>query len=562
MRAAIALIAVVLLTACHSSQAPVAPGSPSPAQLGALPAPATLTLRDTPPRTAADSAASTPLEQRGGDYLTDPLNRVTALGTAGEFDPDFGVLPSISDLAYAVYQFDVTGYAGDPTITPVWIDAPDADTCFLALANWDTNAWDWYALADATDTLTLPSLAAYSDAGKLLAAAVCIGTARSNLGLLRIGDGSTGPRWRMTQLSAANVDVAHVKLFELQGRPAVVYHRLNTAPDPDTSQIVLKRALDDAGETWSDVQVIWNVPTETPYNGGVQFVHPLIIDNRLNVVVAARGDDSEFIMRVHYLHANDDAATSFAAPTQAHEAHDAYGVHDAHLMGNGLAAFMDLDLFFGEYRLRRANDAAGASWGQTNIDPEVEFTSKTPYGLLTANGNLAALYPYQSAPGPNGFEIRFRRTSMPDASAWEPAVTALPAPGGNAQAWEVTLTGDRPAFLYSTGPGAFAFTAALNIQGSSWPPVGVPVTDLDNIVRMSVEQIGGVPALGYTRNDPDTLYYRPATNPFGLTWDTPQEVHVGAYATDPSMFEFTAGPAMAGAWSVDGGTYPVFHIYR
>jgi hypothetical protein len=89
------------------------------------------------------------------------------------YDPEFPLL--YNGISYAFYDFDVEGYTDDPTITYRWFSRNDYDdSIWLGLADWDANVWEWFR-CDATESLTLPSMAPYeNDDGHVLAVMVVV----------------------------------------------------------------------------------------------------------------------------------------------------------------------------------------------------------------------------------------------------------------------------------------------------------------------------------------------------------------------------------------------------
>ena len=80
-------------------------------------------------------------------------------GDAGEYFPawDPGGVHDYSGLAFAIYRFNATGYAGEPTLNWYFTTPPAAGSFWLALANFTLNRWDWFE-APAGDSLNLPAL--------------------------------------------------------------------------------------------------------------------------------------------------------------------------------------------------------------------------------------------------------------------------------------------------------------------------------------------------------------------------------------------------------------------
>ncbi|MCB1221604.1 MAG: PKD domain-containing protein [Planctomycetales bacterium] len=120
------------------------------------------------------STSASEVEVAAVDYRTDLLNsRVEVKGDYLVYRPVWNnaIFDDLSDAAYAIYQVDLTGYTGDPTIGFNWAEnglPRIPDKYFVGLANWDANRWSWFD-GPLDQVLTLDDLAPYTDAnGKLL----------------------------------------------------------------------------------------------------------------------------------------------------------------------------------------------------------------------------------------------------------------------------------------------------------------------------------------------------------------------------------------------------------
>jgi PKD repeat protein len=125
----------------------------------------------------------------GADF--DPLlpnALVSVEATAAVFSPA-ATEPGdgLSGLAYALYRFELPGYADSPLISVLWSTPPADESIWLGLANFVADRWDWYALP-AADQLLLESLLPYIEQDNLLLAVAATGTAPAGLALITVGD--------------------------------------------------------------------------------------------------------------------------------------------------------------------------------------------------------------------------------------------------------------------------------------------------------------------------------------------------------------------------------------
>ncbi|MCC7479773.1 hypothetical protein IT575_15130 [bacterium] len=126
----------------------------------------------------------------GEDFSAElPFNRVSAGPDAATFSPNwFPGTPGIDGLAYAIYSFSIPNFSGSEKLSYFWKNAPtNPERAFIALANFDTDAWDWRA-GNAEGKIEYASFDPYFVAGgNMLVAMVLTGEAVGELDSIRIG---------------------------------------------------------------------------------------------------------------------------------------------------------------------------------------------------------------------------------------------------------------------------------------------------------------------------------------------------------------------------------------
>lgn len=199
-------LAAALLAGC-AGDAGVADGSRGapaepPAQAArltplALPAPAGLLAQINAQPAARARQASTSfnevdVQHDGGEFdPLLPLAAVAADGPGAVFSPSWDGSPAagLNGVAYCTYHFDIPGYDRNPQLRLIWSTPPaDYNACFVALANWDTNRWDWYQ-PGSNWRVELPAMDPYLGVGYdiLVVVAVASSGETPDLGVLRVG---------------------------------------------------------------------------------------------------------------------------------------------------------------------------------------------------------------------------------------------------------------------------------------------------------------------------------------------------------------------------------------
>ncbi len=172
---------IISMTACAQQQAFVRE-SASGALAKALPAVESL-------RKA--SFAAGPLGQSGSAFDPAYVQHVSSEADGDAlFNPAFNPAdPHFSDLAYAIYRFDVTNFDRQDVLGTAWETNDPLHHPFVGVANWATNRWDMFEVPD-DGRVSFP-IATYANAGNEIVVVVIL-QGNSPQTLKRIALGNAG----------------------------------------------------------------------------------------------------------------------------------------------------------------------------------------------------------------------------------------------------------------------------------------------------------------------------------------------------------------------------------
>lgn len=128
----------------------------------------------------------------GREYLTSlPNQNVSISGDAARFDADWSAATDFAPdgLGFCCFQFeDLGSYTRETELRYGWQDPPDeVGTAWLALANWDTDSWDWQQ-CNAPGIWALASFEPYTSPASEMVAMVLMANAETNsLRWIRLG---------------------------------------------------------------------------------------------------------------------------------------------------------------------------------------------------------------------------------------------------------------------------------------------------------------------------------------------------------------------------------------
>lgn len=198
--ASIALLASACSGQMHDQMPVASEATPTPASAGlisGLPAPSSI-LASLPPRNASDAL----LVHLGCDF--ELSQRVTTLGQDALLEPQWpGNGSPFDGASYALYRFNVEGYAGQQTIKLTWSGThADGSQLWLGLSHFNffgVGRWEWRHVP-ANDFIDFgpDGLLPYTnrDTGDVLLTVMLLGTAQAILGQVELGGTILGD-WNM-----------------------------------------------------------------------------------------------------------------------------------------------------------------------------------------------------------------------------------------------------------------------------------------------------------------------------------------------------------------------------
>jgi hypothetical protein len=125
-----------------------------------------------------------------------PHNLTQAMGDSVKFSPAYinGASP-LTDLAYAIYSFDLQDFSGPQQVQCTWDFQADFNDAWLGLANFSHNRWDWFRVPAAVANVSTfgVSLADYTRATDHALFAATVLTGEDPWLLLQIQIGGDAP---------------------------------------------------------------------------------------------------------------------------------------------------------------------------------------------------------------------------------------------------------------------------------------------------------------------------------------------------------------------------------
>jgi hypothetical protein len=83
-----------------------------------------------------------------------PHNLVAAEGDYARFSPDWVAGGGITGAAYAIYEFGLTDYTGEQSLSLTWVETGSFANAWLGLANFAHDRWDWLPMPAASGNVS------------------------------------------------------------------------------------------------------------------------------------------------------------------------------------------------------------------------------------------------------------------------------------------------------------------------------------------------------------------------------------------------------------------------
>lgn len=456
----VALLALLLLSACAGGQTWQAPAAPqlataqdSLAQPGAprlhLPAPATLSAQ-LPPHGAAFVPAD--LVQPGVDYEDGlPHNRVSRSGESAEFAPNYsGSASGATGLAYAIWRFHADDFSGPAELLLNWSDPPASEgDVLVGLGNFSAGRWDWAAWTPG-NYASFGELPRYVDgSGNALVCVLVAGTDTAVLTSLRLGD---------LQLSGQLLPQQQAGL-------------IGTAVALDASQLVPN------GGTIANYD--WD------FNGDGVFE----FDSDLEPLVNNTYDTAGLYMPAVRVR-TDEGLTAVASAS-------------ARILGN-------------TWEITTLAD--GPQPEDAAFDPQIALVNGKPavsYMLYQFDDPGLEEFDVQ--------RVYYRQAADSQAHTWGAPVEAVAYDWYAYHLADMLEVNGAPAVVYQGEGGQLDFVRATSADGASWPDPVNAATDMDTSqVSASLTILGGVPHIAYiaynSENAETMAQQAVALDPLGAAW--------------------------------------------
>jgi hypothetical protein len=229
------------------------------------------------------SASAAVLLRQGSDFEAGWVQHVTADGTNADYAPNWaGKASAFTEVAYAVYRFNLAGYTGEQSLQLTWSTFPvDLNKVWIGCSDWAGDRWDWHAgpAADGKLTLAAPGFTPYTKpadpgAGDMLVAFVLLGTDPASLAQVRVGPAVIPPTgWTHSWGTAQGEEGAAVEV-DTAGNVLIggyMYSLTKATTDPENAMLFKYNGADGTlmwykqwGGPYGDV--IYDIATDKDNN--------------------------------------------------------------------------------------------------------------------------------------------------------------------------------------------------------------------------------------------------------------------------------------------------------
>lgn len=443
-----------------------------------------------------------------------PNSRVQVSGTALQFAAASDQLAP-SDLAFAMYELDATGYSGQGLLGIDWAGAPPSAGVWVGLANWAANRWDWQ-LTPQTEEVDLGLYADYVDgiSGHFLICVLSTRTQTMTLDSVHFGTPGVEPPVNLVASDSQYID--HVAL--------------SWAPPPSgptpTGYSIWRS--DSQGGSYSQIGTSAS-PGYDDTTALLDTVYWYKVRSQLT------GDaDSAFSNEDDGVASAGGIGWTLTTATTVAQSQDPTFISLAQVNGNPAIVYNRFASGYGIHYVR-AQNAAGSAWiGVQDIYSAGQDTSFGDYGGFPGVA-------YSDSTGSNN--IYYFRGSDADGTTWAAPVTVLDLAGAHILTRpDLADVGGMPAvafmnadFQNNTGT-ELCFMRALDASGDTWPATRVVVDSGEKAWNPQLTVLaGGNPAIVYCETDlqgiaNSKIMYVRASNSSGSSWQPPVELYTFSVA--------------------------------
>ena len=467
----------------------------------------------------------------------------------------------LDGLAVAIYSFDLPAYVGDPvSFSQAWSVHPPAGELFIALGNWDSGVWQWYA-PPLGDTVSYPDFDPFIRADNACVAAVAV-----------IGSGAY--ILDELQIAVQQPPVADLQVDVDNGSaPLVVHFDASGSTDADGSIVDFEWDLDGDGtynEAGAENGARGASSADYTYNSpGSYPARVRVTDNSAAVDIAQReinvaagqppvadlqASDNDGIKP--FLVSFDGSASSDPDGTLTDFEWDFDGDGNYNEVNNGenLAQGDSTPPAYTYVSAGLYNAALRVTDNDGNKDVDVEpivVGNAPPNAVLTADvytgdAPLAVTYDGSGSNDPGGSIIDYE---------WDFNANGVYNESGNG---ENTYRGDPnpPVYTY-TKPGTRSPSLRVTDDDGDTDVASVVITahgwaftllnTVDGGIFAAIADIGGHPAICFRDNDATTLHYAYSTTTTGTNaadWTVVEVDNAANSGWRSAMLEVAGSPAI------------------
>jgi len=446
----------------------------------------------------------------GADYETTlPNLRVSVAGTSLQFSAN-ATVGDTSDLSYAMYALDLTGYSDVSLLGLQWQGGAPGNSVYIGLANWSTKRWDWMAVPSTQETDIGPYTDYVNPNDNRMV--ICVLSTRfltDTLDLVYFGTPGVQAPENLAASDSTYVD--HI---------ALTWDPPSSGPAPDGYSIWRS---DTQGGPYAqiDTSLTANYDDSTATLDTTYWYRVKS--------TKAQQSDSAFSNEDDGMASAGGAGWVITVAATVAQLQDPNTISLADVNGNPAISYNRNASGYGIHYIR-AQDSAGSTWnGLQDIsgvgqDASLNFAGGFP-GIAYSDGT------------PSNNIYYFRGTDA-SGTTWGSPITVLDLPGPNILTRpDLELIGGFPSVAFmnfdviGSGGTELCFMRAVLANGDLWPATRVVVrTGEKDWNPQLIELAGGNPAIVYTETDlqgteNSKIMYSRATDATGGSWQPAKDIY-------------------------------------